>query len=122
MLRQHQHVVQYNDGTAFIPAKPMPKFIVTGSSIEFEIPDDWWQFCDMDNVRPATTFYLYSQRDPGVQAVPIAEVRPPERNAGSSDSTRIGWHRSCLLSRPIDVPYRRSRYGSSPIVIAIDMR
>jgi hypothetical protein len=60
----------------------MPKFIVPDSTIEFEIPDDWWQFCDMENFRPATTFYLYSQRDSGVQTVPIGEVKPPERNAG----------------------------------------
>jgi hypothetical protein len=57
----------------------MPKFIVPGTSIEFEIPDDWWQFCDMEDFRPATTFYLYSQRDLGVQTVPIAEVKPPVR-------------------------------------------
>jgi hypothetical protein len=69
----------------------MPKFIVPGSSIEFEIPDDWWQFCDMENFRPATAFYLYSQRDVGVRTVPIAEVRPPERSAGI-----IGLHKNRL--------------------------
>jgi hypothetical protein len=67
----------------------MPKFIVSGSSIEFEIPDDWWQFCDMEDFRPATTFYLYSQRDVGVQTVPIAEVKPPVRNTGV-----IGFHKN----------------------------
>jgi hypothetical protein len=69
----------------------MPKFLVPGSSIEFEIPDDWWQFCDMEDFRPATTFYLYLQRDAGVQTVPIAEVRPPERSAGV-----VGLHKNRL--------------------------
>jgi len=67
---------------ALIPREVMPKFIVPGSSVEFEIPDAWWQFCDMENFRPATSFYLYSQRDDGVQTVPILDVRPPERNDG----------------------------------------
>jgi hypothetical protein len=67
----------------------MPKFIVPGSSVEFEIPDDWWQFCDMEGLRPATTFYLCSQRDPGVQTVPIAEAKPPVRDAGV-----IGFHKN----------------------------
>jgi hypothetical protein len=69
----------------------MPNFIVPGSSIGFVIPDDWWQFCDMENFRPATTFYLYSQRDVGVHTVPIAEVRPPERDAGV-----VGFHKNRL--------------------------
>ena len=69
----------------------MPKFIVPGSSIEFEIPDDWWQLCDLENFSPPTTFYLYSQRDVGVQTVPIAEVRPPERNADVA-----GFHKNRL--------------------------
>jgi hypothetical protein len=69
----------------------MPKFIVPGSSIGFEIPNDWWQFCDMENFRPATTFYLYSQRNAEVQTVPIAEVRPPERSTGV-----VGLHKNRL--------------------------
>jgi len=69
----------------------MPKFIVPGSSIEFEIPDDWWQFCDMHTFSPTTTFYLYSQRDVGVQTVPISEVRPPERDSGV-----VGLHKNRL--------------------------
>lgn len=67
----------------------MPKFIVPSSTAEFEIPDDWWQFCDMERFRPATKFYPYSQRDPGVETVPIAEVRPPERDAGI-----VGFHKN----------------------------
>jgi hypothetical protein len=67
----------------------MPKFIVPGSSIEFEIPDDWWQFCDMESFSPAATFYPYSQRDVGAHTVPIAEVKPPERDAGV-----IGFHKN----------------------------
>jgi hypothetical protein len=69
----------------------MPKFIVPGSTIEFEIPGDCWQFGDMENFRPATTFYLYSQRDVVVQTVPIAEVRPPERDVGV-----VGFHKNRL--------------------------
>lgn len=67
----------------------MPKFVVPGSSNEFAIPDDWWQFCDMENFEPATPFYLYSQRDPGVQTVPIADVKPPER-----DASVVGLHKN----------------------------
>jgi hypothetical protein len=91
MLRPREDAVQRIVGRSLHPVKPMPKFIVPGSSIEFEIPDDWWQFCDMENFRPATTFYLYSQRDVGVQTVPIAEVRPPERSAGV-----VGLHKNRL--------------------------
>ena len=69
----------------------MPKFIVPGSNIEFAIPDDWWRFCDMEDFRPATTFYLYSQRDVGVQTVPVSAVRPPERDAGV-----VGFHKNRL--------------------------
>lgn len=69
----------------------MPKFIVPGSNIEFEITDDWWQFCDIENSPPPTAFYLYSQRDVGVQTVPITEVRPPERSAGV-----VGFHKNRL--------------------------
>jgi hypothetical protein len=70
----------------------MPNFIVPGSNIEFEIPDDWWQFCDMEDFRPATTFYLYSRRDVGVQTVPVSAVRPPERDAGV-----VGFHKNRLV-------------------------
>jgi hypothetical protein len=69
----------------------MPKFNLPGSSIEFEIPDDWWQFCDMEKFRPATTFYLYLQRDAGVETVPTSEVAPPERSAGV-----VGLHKNRL--------------------------
>ena len=89
-------------GRQLHPQPTMPKFIVPGSNTEFEIPDDWWQFCDMENFRRATTFYLYSQRDVGVQTVPIAVVRPPER-----DARVVGFHKNRLA--PIMLAFTSDR-------------
>jgi hypothetical protein len=88
----------------------MPIFTVPGSSVEFEVPDDWWQFCDMEAFRPATTFYLYSQRDGGVQTVPIAEVRPPERSAGV-----VGFHKNRLAPILLAFPSDRCSVPAVPV-------
>jgi hypothetical protein len=88
----------------------MPKFTVPGSIVEFEIPDDWWKFCDMENFRPTTTFYLYSQRDVGVQTVPIAEVRPPERHAGV-----VGFHKNRLAPILLALTSDRSALPAVPV-------
>jgi hypothetical protein len=60
------------------------KFCVPSSSKVFTIPDDWWQFCDCPSFRRKTDFYMYPpQVDSDVTVVPIDDVQPPERDAGT---------------------------------------
>jgi hypothetical protein len=58
------------------------KFTTTSSGIEFEIEDDWWNFCEMNAFsRGARTSYAYNGSTE-IQEVPIAEIEPPIRNQG----------------------------------------
>ena len=58
-------------------------FSVPGSIISFDIPDDWWQFCDCTTFRRRTEFYIYpSELDSHTDVVPVEAVEPPRRDAG----------------------------------------
>jgi hypothetical protein len=91
MLRQRQHAVRRIIGQQ--PSSTATHAEIHCARLERRIRNSGRlvAICDMDNFRPATTFYLYSQRDVGVQTVPIAEVRPPERSAGV-----VGFHKNRL--------------------------
>lgn len=56
----------------------------TPSSLEFIIPDDWWQFAEMSSFSPnGGNYYPYSfQFADTVVVVNLAEVEPPKRNDG----------------------------------------
>ena len=60
----------------------MPRFLTPAGDVEFEIPDEWWRFCDMETFRRTTQFYPYYRHQDGVITVPIGEVQPPIRDAG----------------------------------------
>jgi hypothetical protein len=49
-----------------------------------EIPRDWWAFCEMDDFKPLSPYYPYAiPRDQTVEVVPLADVEPPKRSAGT---------------------------------------
>lgn len=59
-------------------------FSVPGSIITFDIPDEWWQFCDCTTFRRRTDFYIYPpELDPHTNVVPVEEIEPPQRDAGT---------------------------------------
>lgn len=48
----------------------------------FEIPDEWWQFAEMDGFsRNGARFFAYDGESfANAEAVPIADVEPPQRS------------------------------------------
>jgi len=56
----------------------------TPEAIEFEIPDEWWNFAEMSKFSPTPGgFYVFPlQLASEVEVVPVSEVEPPRRNAG----------------------------------------
>ena len=57
------------------------KFKTPKNGIEFEIPNEWWKFSEMDkfNINGAR-FYPYPISAENVEAVAISEIEPPTRN------------------------------------------
>jgi len=58
-------------------------FEVPGSAATFEIPDEWWEFCDMRSFKPRSNYYPY---DPGAESVELLDLRavePPRRDTGA---------------------------------------
>jgi hypothetical protein len=51
---------------------------------EFEIPDDWWSFAEMDKFSPAPGgFYVFPfELADDVTVVFVSDVEPPKRNPG----------------------------------------
>lgn len=57
------------------------KFITPGTEIEFEIPDEWWMFAEMDKFKlNGGRFYPYPSSATNVEAVDTSEIEPPTRN------------------------------------------
>ncbi len=57
------------------------KFITPRSGVEFEIPDDWWIFSEMDKFSlNKGRFYPYCTKDSNIEVVDIYEIEPPTRN------------------------------------------
>jgi hypothetical protein len=50
----------------------------------FEIPDEWWQFAEMDRFSPnGRRFFTYdSERYPDAEGIAIDEIEPPQRSEG----------------------------------------
>ena len=57
-------------------------FQVPGSAVSFEIPDDWWEFCDMPSFKPRSDYYPYDASAGSVELLDLREVEPPRRDAG----------------------------------------
>ena len=61
------------------------KFRLPNTDVEFEVPDEWWKFAEMDNFRSASgeTYYPYQVEclSP-IQLVAIRDVEPPVRKPG----------------------------------------
>jgi hypothetical protein len=55
---------------------------IPGQTNQFEIPDDWWVFAEMEGFRPSGGGYYPPPAGIDFDVVPIAEVEPPARNQG----------------------------------------
>jgi len=60
-------------------------FVSPQGGIEFEVPDDWWRFCDMTSWNRGSDYYPYA--NPGgdiedVEVVSISDIDPPARSVG----------------------------------------
>jgi hypothetical protein len=52
----------------------------TSFGVEFEIPDHWWNFAEMNDFsRGDRTAYSYYSA-PEIQEIPIATIKPPSRS------------------------------------------
>lgn len=60
------------------------RFGLPANTDAFEIPDDWWQFAEMERFQPGPGGYYPYQVRAGndVDVVPLADVAPPQRNPG----------------------------------------
>jgi len=53
------------------------------AALSFEIPNEWWQFAEMQSLRRGSPFYPYKVIDhQSVQVVPATLVEPPQRAEG----------------------------------------
>lgn len=53
-------------------------------SVHYELPDDWWTFCDLDTWHPRGEFYpSLDLNDDAVQVVPLADIQPMMRTLES---------------------------------------
>jgi hypothetical protein len=59
--------------------------IQTPGGVPFEIPDDWWQFAEMNDFHPsAGSYYPYSEPRWGtVQIISLSEIEPLQRSPGT---------------------------------------
>jgi hypothetical protein len=63
--------------------------IHASSTVSYEIPDDWWQFCDLDKWKPTTEFYLTKElNNDDVEIVPLGELQPITRDLGGGSPFR----------------------------------
>lgn len=51
---------------------------------QFEIPDEWWSFCDMRAFSPRSQYYPYDPKSVEVEIVRIDTIRPRRRDPGVS--------------------------------------
>ncbi|MTW18780.1 hypothetical protein GJ689_21500 [Rhodoplanes serenus] len=61
------------------------QFQVGTSGVFFEIPDEWWQFAEMDRFSPHRGGGYFPYRagaEEDVEVVPIGDVEPPQRSEG----------------------------------------
>lgn len=62
------------------------KFTTQRNGREFEIPDDWWSFAEMNVFHPRGTFYPYHPKCCGsIEIVPLRDIEPPTRDPGIAE-------------------------------------
>lgn len=57
-------------------------FVVPRLESQFEIPDDWWEFCGMRSFKPQSAYYPYDPQAESAEVLSLQEVEPPQRNPG----------------------------------------
>lgn len=58
------------------------KFTVPCGDAEFEIPDEWWTFCEAERGSCPAAYYPYRPEVENVQIVGLEQIEPPQRSAG----------------------------------------
>lgn len=85
----------------------------TRGGVPFEIPDEWWQFPEMDTFTlRGGRFYPYQSLpgDQKIDAIPLADVEPPMRNCGVPPFKKYhGAHRLRFYLAGVCASARRSR-------------
>ena len=57
--------------------------IAASQTVQYEIPDEWWQFCDLDTWHPQSDFYpSLDLNDDAVQVVSLSDIQPLARDLG----------------------------------------
>jgi hypothetical protein len=51
---------------------------------DFEIPDEWWEFCEMNSFSPSGGYYPYKEGSSEVEIVCLSEIEPPQRSSGTA--------------------------------------
>lgn len=63
--------------------------VAASSTICYEIPDEWWQFCELDKWKPTTEFYLAKElNDDDVKIISLSEIQPIARDLGNGSPFR----------------------------------
>ena len=57
-------------------------FVVPGFGNAFEIPDAWWEFCDMSSFKRGSDYYPYDPGATSVEVLDLRQVSPPQRDPG----------------------------------------
>ena len=75
-------------------------FMVPGHSVEFEIPDEWWEAAGMAGFSPLTEAFVAIE-DPRETAriVSFKEILPPNGLRARRCSIAIGWSAFSVRSR-----------------------
>jgi hypothetical protein len=63
--------------------------VVASSSVCYQIPDEWWRFCELDKWKPTTDFYLARElNDDDVTLVALSDIEPTVRDLGEGSPFR----------------------------------
>jgi hypothetical protein len=63
--------------------------IAASQTVQYDVPDEWWRFCDLDTWHPQSEFYpSLDLNDDTVHVVPLAEIQPLVRDLGSGSAFR----------------------------------
>src|ERR1700688_1177776 len=58
--------------------------VAASPTITYEMPDEWWRFCELDKWKPTTEFYLAKElNDDDVTLIPLSEIEPIIRDLGN---------------------------------------
>jgi hypothetical protein len=58
-------------------------FVVPGAAREFEIPDQWWDFCEMRAWQRQSEYFPYApDENDEIQIIELGAIEPPARSPG----------------------------------------